>query len=443
MKGKLTQTLLDKLKTTDSGDITLWDDATPGLFVRVKPSGAKSFFYFYYAPGQHRAQRTFPVGRYGVVTLAEAKKKAKVLAAAVANGGDPAKEKAEGRREAREHTVAALFAEYLEYGRAHYKVRTVEFYESLYRLYLSEPLGKLPVKKVRPQDVTKLHHDLRKKPTTANRVVQLVKAFLFWLAKPSQGYVSGPNPAAGIEFYAETERERFLSVAEMARLGQALRVAETIGLAPAPGHKKAPSIKRERNAGMFTSELQPANPFAVAALRFLALTGWREQEALTLKWAEVNLTTGFATLRDSKSGKSVRVLADSAREVLAALPRVKGSPFVFPGRFAEGNQTGKPLREIQRLWYAVRFEAGLEDVRLHDLRHSVASFAGGLGFSTFVVGKLLGHKDTRSTERYAHLSDDIRRMAADDVGEVIREAMAADPNIVLLNPSKKRLPRQP
>ena len=441
MRTTLTQRRLDALKPDADKDLKVWDDAIPGLYVRVKKqSGVKSFVFFYYAPGQHRVQRTINIGRYGVYTLTAAQKKAKLLAAEVANGGDPAHLKAEGRREAREHTAKALFAAYLEYGKAHYKARTVELYESLFRLYLSDPLGKLPVKKVRPQDVAKLHYDLRKKPTTANRVVQLVKAFFYWLAKPAQGFVIGPNPAVGIELYAETARERYLSVAEMARLGQALRVAETIGLPPAPGHRKEPSRKRERNAGMFTSEVRPANPFAVAALRFLAFTGWREQEALTLRWAEVNLATGFATLPDTKSGKSVRVLAAPARDVLAALPRVNGSPFVFPGRPAEGNQSAKPLREMQRLWSAVRVEAGLADVRLHDLRHSVASFAAGAGASTFIVGKLLGHKDTRSTERYAHLAEDVRRMIADDVGEVIRNAMASDPNIVLLNPSKKRSP---
>ena len=175
---------------------------------------------------------------------------------------------------------------------------------------------------------------------------------------------------------------------------------------------------------MFTSELQPANPFAVAALRFLMFTGWREQEALTLEWKFVGLATGIATLPDTKTGKSVRTLSAPARELLAALPRVKGSPYVFPGRDPKA-----PLNELQRLWYAARSEARLEDVRLHDLRHSVASFAGGRGYSLFLIGKLLGHRDQRSTARYAHLADDIRRTMADDVGEVIREAMASDPDV--------------
>ena len=290
------------------------------------------------------------------------------------------------------------------------------------RLYIIPALGTLPVAKVTARDVADLHRDLRDKPVTANRVARLVRSFFYWLAR--RELVSGKNPAKDTDWFPEQGRERFLSVAEMARLGQALRVAETVGLPPAPEHRKASSRKRARNAGMFSSELQPANPVAVAALRFLMFTGWREQEALTLQWSDVNLATGSATLTDTKTGKSVRTLSAPARELLAAQPRVKGSPYVFPGR-----KPMQPLREMQRLWCAARSEARLEDVRLHDLRHSVASFAGGRGYSLFLIGKLLGHPDQRSTAKYAHLADDIRQTMADDVGEVIREAMASDPNI--------------
>jgi integrase len=259
-----------------------------------------------------------------------------------------------------------------------------------------------------------------------------VRSFFYWLAK--RDLVSARNPAKDTDWFPEQGRERFLTVEEMARLGQVVRIAETVGLPPAPKHKKTPGTKRERNAGMFSSELQPASPVAVAALRFLMFTGWREQEALTLVWGDVDLSRGFATLSDTKSRKSVRTLSGPARELLAGQPRVKGSPYVFPGR-----DPMKPLREIQRLWYAARSKAGLEDVRLHDLRHSVASFAGGRGYSLFLIGKLLGHRDQRSTERYAHLADDIRQTMADDVGEGIRDAMAAepaDPKIRPLTPRK-------
>lgn len=417
MRGKITKRTVDALKPKRSGDVSIWDNDPRGFGVRVKPSGAKSFFVNYYAPGLHRVLRRVTLGAYGPLTVDAARKKAKAILARVSNGDDPAKQRADTRRAAQEETVARLFPAYLDDGIGRRKPRTLEFYESLGRLYVLPALGKLPVAKVTARDVADLHRDLRDKPVTANRVARLVRAFFYWLAK--RDLVSGKNPAKDIDWFPEQGRERFLTVAEMARLGQAVRVAETVGLPPAPEHRKEGSRKRTRNAGMFTSELQPASPVAVAALRFLMFSGWRESEVLTLEWSNIDLASGTATLPDTKSGKSVRTIPAPAREILAAQPRVQGSPYAFPGR-----DPMQPLREIQRLWYAARSEARLEDVRLHDLRHSVASFAGGRGYSLFLIGKLLGHKDQRSTARYAHLADDIRRTMADDVGELIREAMA-------------------
>ena len=148
------------------------------------------------------------------------------------------------------------------------------------------------------------------------------------------------------------------------------------------------------------------------------LTGWREKEALTLRWDAVNLATRTAMLEDTKSGRSDRPLPAPAVELIAAQVKLEGSDYVFPGQIEE-----QPLQEIQRLWYAVRHHAGLEDVRLHDLRHTVASFAGAQGYSLFLIWKLLGHKDQRSTARYAHLADDIRKTMADGVGGAISDAM--------------------
>ncbi len=136
------------------------------------------------------------------------------------------------------------------------------------------------------------------------------------------------------------------------------------------------------------------------------------------------LASGFARVALKKAVFGGTRIAYARRPVEDRKRKTCGSPrgFPFPGRRAQ-----ERLKEIQRLWYAVRSEARLDKVRLHDLRHSVASFADGRGYSLFLIGKLLGHRDTRSTQRYAHLADDIRKSMADDVGEVIREAMDSDP----------------
>jgi len=420
MREKITKRKVDALKPNPAKDEYLWDTEAKGFGLRVKPSGARSFVLSYYAPGLHQKRRRMTIGAYGPLTVEEARRKALDLLARIGNGDDPALEASDQRRAIRDETVAALFPQYLQDGVGLRRSSTLEYYESLGRLYVLPALGHLPVARVSRKDVTDLHRSLRDRATTANRVVQLIKAFFYWLQR--RELFAGENPATLTERYAEKARERFLTVEEMGRLGNGLYLAETKGLDPAPQHRKNRNDKRPRNSGMFSAEARPANPVAVAALRLLMLTGWREKEALTLRWDAVNFSTGTVTLEDTKSGRSVRPLPAPALEVIAAQPRLDGSEHVFPGRIA-----GQPLQEIQRLWYAVRYAANLEGVRLHDLRHSVASFAGAQGYSLFLIGKLLGHKDQRSTARYAHVADDIRKTMADDVGGAINAALSRRP----------------
>lgn len=135
----------------------------------------------------------------------------------------------------------------------------------------------------------------------------------------------------------------------------------------------------------------------------LVLSGWREKEALTLRWTDVDTEHGVATLPSTKTGKSHRPIGAPALALIDALPRLKGGPFVFPGA-----KEKQPLREIRRVWYAARHAAALDEVRLHDLRHTFASFGVGSGHSLFLTGALLGHVNPWTTKNYAHLSDDAR-----------------------------------
>ena len=422
MRDKITKRKVDALKPNPAKDEYLWDTEAKGFGLRVKPSGARSFVLSYYAPGLHQTRRRLTIGAFGPLTVDEARKKALELLARIADGEDPAMMAADDRRATRDETVAALFPLYLQDGIDLRSPRTLDNYEILGRLHILPALGHLPVARVTSKDVTDLHRSMRANPTNANRVVQLLKAFFYWLER--QEIFRGENPATRTERYPEKVRERFLTVQETARLGEALRTAETEGLEPAPQHRKPTSGKRVRNAGMFAAESRrPANPSAVAALRLLILTGWREKEALTLRWDAVSFETSSATLEDTKAGRSVRSLSATALKLITDQPRLDGSAFVFPGKIS-----GKPLQEIQRLWYAVRHAAGLHDVRLHDLRHSVASTAAAQGHSLYLIGKLLGHKDLRSTARYAHLADDARKAMADSVAGAIGNALSARPN---------------
>jgi integrase len=412
MRDKITKRRVDALKPNPAKDEYLWDTEAKGFGFRVKPSGARSFVLSYYAPGLHQVRRRLTIGAYGPLTVEEARKKALELLARIANGEDPALQEADSRRAIRDETVAALFPLYLQDGLDLRRPRTLANYETLGRLHILPALGHLPVARVTSKDVTDLHRSMRANPTNANRVLQLLKAFFYWLER--RELFRGDNPAVRTERYPEKLRERFLTVEETARLGDALRIAETKGLPPAPQHRKRSGSKRARNPGMFSTEIRPANPTAVAALRLLILTGWREKEALALRWDAVNFESSTATLEETKTGRSVRSLSAAALKLIATQPRVADSDFVFPGKVP-----GRPIQEIQRLWYAVRNAADLQDVRLHDLRHSVASTAAAQGHSLFLIGKLLGHKDLRSTARYAHLTDDARKTMADSVADAI------------------------
>ncbi len=281
-------------------------------------------------------------------------------------------------------------------------------------------LGSRRVVDLQPADIAKLHRSLRGTPYLANRVLALLGSF-FGYAERQGERPRHSNPAYDIEPYRELSRERFLTPAEIARLGGALTTAAKVGLSVPPemqGKSRGMSAKRRakltgRKRGPYKRKekaprIQPANPFAVAAIRFLILTGWREREALTLKWADLDLERSLATLPDTKTGKSTRIIGAPARLLLDELPRIEKSPYVFPGQSPD-----KPLVEINRLWYAVRHAAKLDGVRLHDLRHSFASVSASSGGSLLMIGKLLGHKESATTAKYAHLLPDPVKAAAD------------------------------
>ena len=229
------------------------------------------------------------------------------------------------------------------------------------------------------------------------------------------GLVSeGFNPARGVEKYKETARERLLSVEELERLGASIRVAETVGIPweidSTKKTKHVPKVKRET----------VISEHAAAALRLLIFTGARLREILYLKWAHVDFDRGLLLLPDSKTGKKAIVLNAPALSVLTNLTRV--GAYVIAGDRA-GSKDEKPRSDLKRPWDMIRRHAKLEGLRIHDLRHNFASFGVGGGMGLPIIGKLLGHTQAATTQRYAHLDADPLRRASNAIGNTIAAAM--------------------
>jgi integrase len=389
---RLTKTLIDQAeyegspKSSSKGKTiwsrcVLWDDDVRGLGLRVFPSGKKSFVLLYRAGTR---QRQMTLGPYGVLTLKQARAKARQTLAAVSlDGRDPLAERQVASAKA--STVEELSRRYLtEHAEVKKKPASAKTDAQMLRDYVLPKLGHLGVAEVCRQDVAGLHHSLRKKPYVANRVLALVSKMLNlaekWGLRPD-----GSNPCRHVEKFKEKPRERYMSSKELERLTKALRDAE-------------------RDCSESTH--------ALAALRLLLLTGCRLREILHLRWEFVDLEEGLLLLPDSKTGAKTVFLSAPAQEVLANIPRTRGNPWVIEGRKEKSH-----LSDLKGPWRRICRRAELDDLRLHDLRHSFAAIAAGLGLSLPMIGKLLGHTQPRTTARYAHLAADPMHEAANRIGE--------------------------
>jgi integrase len=237
------------------------------------------------------------------------------------------------------------------------------------------------------------------------------------------------NPVRKIDRFKEHRRERFLTAVELERLGTAIREAETKGIPweVDEGKPKARHLPKSKNR--FTK----IGPFAAAAIRLLLFTGCRLREILHLKWENVDLERGLLFLPESKTGRKTIVLNAPALAVLSGLNRL-GSYVIT------GDNPEKPRADLKRPWEAVSKRAGLAGVRLHDLRHTYASFGAGSGLGLPVIGKLLGHTQASTTHRYAHLDNDPLRRAAENIGGQIAAALEGKRGgrVVTLRNAKRR-----
>jgi len=395
-KGRISKRSVDALVCPLGQDREfLWDDALAGFGVGVFPTGRKVYVAQY---RQHGRSRRANLGEHGRLTPDEARSLAKQLLGVVETGADPI----EARREARAvRTFGEVAEDFLrQHVAAKRKSRTEESYRETLTKHAYPALKSRRIVDVRRADLAKLHSAMEDKPSAANRVLAVVSSVWTWAARREE-VSAAANPCLGIEHYPENARERFLTSEEFARLGDALRLAETTGLewsidAAKPKANRAPK----------------------PAIRLLILTGARLREILDLKWAYIDDERGLINLPDSKTGRKSVYLSAAALSVLNTLPKIEGNPHVIAG-----SKAGEPRADLKKPWTAVSKAAGLEGVRLHDLRHSFASIGAGASLGLPIIGKLLGHSQPATTARYAHLDADPMRRAVDTIGATISAAM--------------------
>ena len=372
---KLTKRAVEALKA-NGADTVYWDGELTGFGVRVRKSGRKNYVLQTRIDGK---LRWFTIGQHGRVTVDEARAAALEILAATKKGIDP--READAKREA-EPVMAELGRRFLEeYVPVHCKPSTQGEYRRSVELFIDPAIGEMRISEVQRKDIAKLHHDMRDKPYQANRTLGVLSK-MFSLAEVWGLRPDGSNPCRHVKRYKERNRERFLSPEETERLGEVLREAE--------------------------DEM----PSAVAAFRLLLLTGCRLSEIQFLRWEYVK--DDCIELPDAKTGGRVVPLGPEARTILAGLSREDDNPWVIAGRLP-----GSHITDLQKPWRRIRARAGLEDVRIHDLRHSYASRALALGESLTMIGKLLGHTQVQTTARYAHLArDSIQNAAARITGSI-------------------------
>lgn len=372
--------MVDKAEAKEK-EYVLWDDDLRGFGLRVYPNGRKTYIVKDRVNGK---QVLVTIGPHGPVTPDGARTQALGVLTETKNGRDPTKNKKANRSS----PTMKAFGEYFlqEYAATHLKPSTQGEYRRSVELFINPKLGSRKVTDIEPTDISDLHHSLRNTPYQANRTLGVL-SIMFNQAEVLKIRPERSNPCYLIKKYTEKKRERFLSPTEYKALGQTLEIVEQKGT---------------------------ESKSAINAIRLLALTGCRLSEIMTLKWNYVDFEQMEFRLPDSKTGAKTIHFGKAVVDILRSIERIEGNPWVITGK-----KEGTRLTDLQHPWRRIRDAAQLDDVRLHDLRHSFASGALAMGEGLPMIGKLLGHTQVQTTARYAHFAKDPIKAAAASVSNNI------------------------
>jgi len=345
-------------------DYYVADPTVSGLVVKVTPTGRKVYILRY--RNAYAQQRKLTIGAVGEIPLIHAQRLAQEAWVAIRAGRDPQDDK-EGQRNA--VTLLEFSERYLsDYVSVHLKPNSIKEYTSSVRTIIQPRLGRKALKAVQRSDIIDLHLSLKATPYRANRVIAVIKA-MFNKAEEWAVLPFGSNPALRIKTYKEQAKQRIFDADEQRKIGVAI------------------------------DELRPLHPpsgVGFDAIVFLFLTGLRVSEALALRWAEIDLNKSTAQLKYSKTGARRTILSREATTFLTGFAWRDSLPWVFPGKYSD-----QPLSGIKRPWAMVCAQAGIKDARVHDIRHTVATYIAATG-TLQSAQAVLGHASSKTTERYAH-----------------------------------------
>lgn len=410
---KLTKKVIEDASSKPT-DYFIWDTDLRGFGVKIAKGGRKTYVCQYRTPGGRAGEsRRLSIGAHGAPwTVDLARAEAKKILGRAANGEDPAADKQQLKSQL---TVGQLCEQYLAHGCATKKASTLATDKGRIERHIKPLLGLKRVPDVTRADVKRFLQDVAQGKTaidvktktqgraivrggrgTATRTVGLLGGIFSYAV--DCGMIE-TNPVVGIKRFPDKKGDRYLSNKELAALGAAIRRAKAAG----------------------------ENSTALAILELLIFTGARKGEVEALRWSEVDFNLSCLRLGDSKTGqKTIAINREALRLLTALIPPdgpkdVLSKGFVFPAHRGDGFYRGTP-----RVWERIRAVAGLQDVRLHDLRHSFASVAVSMGASLPMIAALLGHADSFTTQRYAHLHDDPLRAASELIGNRIAAAINSE-----------------
>lgn len=372
---KLTKRFVESLSSENKGELLVWDTEIKGFGVRVFATGRKTYFVQYRNEGG--STRRKKIGVHGSITADQAREEAKKLLGGVAKGEDPSKEAKEARLRP---AFGKLANDYMElYATANKRPQSSREDQRMIDQILFKRFEFRKVDEITARDIQLLHHELRETPYVANRVRSLLSK-MFNIA--IQWGWRTTNPTQGVTRYQEQKRTRWLNNTELQEL----------------------SLVLDKYANQSVADI----------IRLLLLTGARSHEVFTATWDQFDLEKGVWTKPAHTTKQKKMEHLPISSQVIALLKEIQKTaegPYLFPGKIP-----GSPITDIKKAWITISKRAGISGVRIHDLRHTHASHLVSSGLSLSIVGKMLGHTQAATTQRYAHLADEPLREAAEFFG---------------------------